>query len=134
MMSKKQQSAGSLKPNRYIIINDEPCKIISVDVSKSGKHGHAKVRVVCTGLFDGNKRSLTFPSHSNVEVPIIDKSTAMITSITPDYVQVMDNTTYETFDLDMPTDEELKNKLTEGATVEYWVILDKRKIMNVKGS
>ncbi|MHA1298680.1 MAG: translation initiation factor IF-5A [Candidatus Helarchaeota archaeon] len=133
-MSKKQQSAGSLKPNRYVIINDEPCKITSVDVSKSGKHGHAKVRIVCVGLFDNNKRSLTFPSHSNVDVPIIDKSTAMITSITPDSVQVMDNTTYETFELDMPTDEELKNKLVEGATVEYWTILNRKKIVNVKGS
>ena len=133
-MSKKQQSAGSLKPNRYVIINDEPCKIVSVDVSKSGKHGHAKVRVVCVGLFDNNKRSLTFPSHSNVEVPIIDKSTAMVTAIMQDSVQVMDNTTYETFDLEMPTDEEIKGKLAEGATVEYWTILDKKKIMNVKGS
>ena len=133
-MSKKQQSAGSLKPNRYVIINDEPCKIVSVDVSKSGKHGHAKVRVVCIGLFDNNKRSLTFPSHSNVEVPIIDKSTAMITAIMQDTVQVMDNTTYETFELEMPEDEEIKGKLAEGATVEYWTILDKKKIMNVKGS
>lgn len=133
-MSKKQQSAGSLKANRYVIINDEPCRIISVDISKSGKHGHAKVRVVCVGLFDGNKRSLTFPSHSNVEVPLIDKSTGIITSITPDTVQLMDNSTYETFEVDIPTDEEIKSKLVEGATAEYWTILNKKKIMNVKGS
>ncbi|MFX1449328.1 MAG: translation initiation factor IF-5A [Promethearchaeota archaeon] len=132
-MSKKQQSAGSLKPNRYVIINDEPCRILSVDVSKSGKHGHAKVRIVCTGLFDGNKRSLTFPSHSQVEVPMIEKSTALVTSFTPELVQVMDNTTYETFELNMPTDEEIKSKIVEGATVEYWNILNRRKIMNVKG-
>lgn len=132
-MSKKQQSAGSLKPNRYVIINDEPCRILSVDVSKSGKHGHAKVRVVCTGLFDGNKRSLTFPSHSQVDVPMIEKSTALVTSFTPELVQVMDNTTYETFELNMPTDEEIKSKIVEGATVEYWNILNRRKIMNVKG-
>ena len=133
-MSKKQQSAGSLKVNRYVIVKDEPCKILSVDVSKSGKHGHAKVRVVCVGLFDSNKRSLTFPSHSNVEVPLIEKSTAMVTSVTPDAVQVMDNSTFETFELDMPADEELKTKLTEGATVEYWTILNKKKIFSVKSA
>ena len=133
-MSKKQQSAGSLKVNRYVLVKDEPCRIVSVDVSKSGKHGHAKVRIVCIGLFDGNKRSLTFPSHTNVEVPIIDKSTGIITSITPDSVQLMDNNTYETFELDLPTDEELKSKLVEGATAEYWTILNKKRIMNVKGS
>ena len=115
-------------------MKDEPCRIVSVDVSKSGKHGHAKVRVVCVGLFDGNKRSLTFPSHTNVEVPIIDKSTGIITSITPDSVQLMDNNTYETFELDLPTDEQLKSKLVEGATAEYWTILNKKRIMNVKGS
>ncbi|NVM01540.1 MAG: translation initiation factor IF-5A [Candidatus Helarchaeota archaeon] len=133
-MSKKQQSAGSLKVNRYVLVKDEPCRIVSVDVSKSGKHGHAKVRIVCIGLFDGNKRSLTFPSHTNVEVPIIDKSTGIITSITPDSVQLMDNNTYETFELDLPTDEQLKSKLVEGATAEYWTILNKKRIMNVKGS
>ncbi|MFX0136293.1 MAG: translation initiation factor IF-5A [Candidatus Hodarchaeota archaeon] len=133
-MSKKQQSAGSLKANRYVIVNDEPCRIISVDISKSGKHGHAKVRVICVGLFDGNKRSLTFPSHSNVEVPIINKSTGIITSITPDFVQLMDNSTYETFEVEKPTDEEIKSKLVEGATAEYWTILNKKRIMNIKGS
>ena len=132
-MSKKMQSAGSLKVNKYVIINDEPCKITSVDVSKSGKHGHAKVRVVCVGLFDNNKRSLTFPSHSQVEVPIIEKNTALVTAIMPNSIMLTDNTTFETFELDMPTDEEIKSKIVEGANVEYWVILGKKKIFNVKG-
>lgn len=132
-MSKKMQSAGSLKPNRYVIVNDEPCKITSMDISKSGKHGHAKVRVVCVGLFDGKKRSLTLPSHSQVEVPIIEKNHALVTAVMPNLVMLTDNSTFETFELDMPTDEELKSKITEGATVEYWIILDRKKIFNVKG-
>ena len=44
------------------MVDDEPCIIKSTERSKSGKHGHAKVRVVCVGMFDENKRSLTIPS------------------------------------------------------------------------
>ncbi|MHC1591317.1 MAG: translation initiation factor IF-5A [Candidatus Helarchaeales archaeon] len=133
-MSKTSTHAGALKPGKYILVNEEPCKVISVDVSKSGKHGHAKCRVVCVGLFDGNKRSLTFPSHANVDIPIIEKNQALVTAIMGDSVMLTDNETYETFEIEMPKDEELASKIQEGANVEYWDVMGQRKIMNVKGS
>ena len=45
-MSKNIVDAGSLKPGKYILINNEPYKIISAEKSKPGKHGSAKVRFV----------------------------------------------------------------------------------------
>ncbi|MHA1146038.1 MAG: translation initiation factor IF-5A [Candidatus Helarchaeota archaeon] len=125
--------AGALKSGKYILVNGEPCKVVSVDVSKSGKHGHAKCRVVCVGLFDGNKRSLTFPSHANVDVPIIEKNQALITAIMGSTIMLTDNETYETFEIDMPQDDDLSKKIVEGATVEYWDVMGQRKIMNVRG-
>lgn len=132
-MSKKMTNAGSLKEGKYVIVDDEPCKIHSIDVSKSGKHGHAKVRIICIGLFDGTKRSLTLPSHSQVEVPLIDKNNALVTAVMPKSVMLTDSSSFETFEIDMP-EEELKSRLVEGASVEYWVVLGKRKIFNVKSA
>jgi len=34
-----------LRVNRYVIINDEPCKIASISTSKPGKHGESKARI-----------------------------------------------------------------------------------------
>jgi len=131
-MSKKIAEAGSLKANRYVIINDEPCKIISVEHSKSGKHGHAKMRILCVGLFDGSKRSAVFPANTKVEVPMIEKKTAMVSAIMGNTLSVMDMSDYNTFEIDMPQEEELKSKITEGVQIEYWVIMDKIKIERVK--
>ena len=42
-MSTKPVEAGSLKVGAYVVIDGEPCKIVSVERSKPGKHGSAKV-------------------------------------------------------------------------------------------
>ena len=35
---------GSLKVGSYIVIDGEPCRIVSSDHSKPGKHGSAKAK------------------------------------------------------------------------------------------
>ena len=133
-MSTQKGHASGLKPGRYFMVGDEPCKVVSVDVSKSGKHGHAKARIVCIGLFDNNKRSLTYPSHASVDLPIIEKNTALVSALMGETVMLTDNDSFETFEIPMPVDEEIKVKIIEGATVEYWDVMNKKIIMNVKGS
>jgi len=39
---------------------------------------------------------------------------------------------YQTFETDMPEDEELRGKLASGLEVEYWNMLGKNKIVRVK--
>jgi translation initiation factor 5A len=34
-----------LKEGKYVIIDDEPCTIMSITTSKPGKHGAAKARL-----------------------------------------------------------------------------------------
>jgi translation initiation factor 5A len=60
-MSKTVAEVRTLKINRYIIIDDEPCKIVEYSTSKPGKHGEAKARIVAIGVFDGRKRSIVHP-------------------------------------------------------------------------
>ena len=47
-------------------------------------------------------------------------------------VQLMDMETFETFDVPLPNDEELKGKIIEGIEVEYWRVLGRTKIVRVK--
>jgi translation initiation factor 5A len=123
---------GSLKDGSYILIDGEPCRIVEYDKSKPGKHGAAKARVVGIGVFDSVKRSLVLPVSTNVEVPLIEKRSGQVVSTSPTNVQLMDLETFETFDVPIPTDEEMKSKMNSGAEVEYWRVLGRTKIMRVK--
>jgi len=122
------------------MVEDQPCIIKSTERSKSGKHGHAKVRVVCVGLFDNNKRSLTIPSGHVVDIPEIIKGNAQINYIEDMSINIMNLESYESIDVQWPTDEELVKKLKElqatpskisTAQVEYWQLAGKTLINRV---
>ena len=119
-----------LRVNRYVILDDEPCKIMSISTSKPGKHGESKARIEAIGIFDGQKRSVVHPVKHKVHVPIIDKRNAQILSLMgEDTVQLMDLETYETFE--MPIPDEYKGKLAPGNEIMYLEALGKKKITRV---
>ena len=123
---KELAEVRTLKVNRYIIIDDEPCKILSISTSKPGKHGEAKARIEAVGIFDNQKRSVVHPVKHKVGVPMIDKRSAQILSIMGDNVQLMDMETYQTFE--MPIPEELKGQLEPGKEILYIEALGRKKI------
>ena len=125
---------GSLKKGHHIIIQNEPCKIVEYERSKPGKHGSAKARIVAIGIFDDTKRSIVSPVSAKVSIPIVEKRSAQIISLTETSVQLMDLEDYEIFFTEIPDAEELKSKLSPGSEVEFWRILDRVKIMRLKGS
>ncbi|MCJ2533953.1 MAG: translation initiation factor IF-5A [Candidatus Thermoplasmatota archaeon] len=119
-----------LRVNRYVILDDEPCKIMSISTSKPGKHGESKARIEAIGIFDGQKRSVVHPVKHKVHIPIIDKRSAQILSLMgEDTVQLMDLETYETFE--MPIPDEYKGKLAPGNEIMYLEALGKKKITRV---
>ena len=128
-MSKTVAEVRTLKVNRYIIIDDEPCKIVDYSTSKPGKHGEAKARIVAIGVFDKQKRSLVHPVTHKVKVPIIDKRTAQVIALMGAEVQLMDMTTYETFNVPIP--DEYKDSLEPGKEVQYLIALDRKMITRV---
>jgi len=127
----KMVEIGSLKKNSLIMIDGEPCKVVSSEKSKPGKHGSAKVRLVAIGLFDGVKRSIISPVDAVVESPIVEKRSAQVISVT-DTVQLMDSETYEVFETPLPEDESLRSKIEPGVDVEYWQVAGKRRLVRVK--
>jgi translation initiation factor 5A len=116
----------TLKENRYIIIDDEPCKIVNISKSKPGKHGEAKARIEAIGIFNGQKKSIVHPVSHKVHVPIIDKRSAQVVAVMGDNVQLMDMETYETFE--MPIPEEFKNQIEAGKEIQYLHALGRKKI------
>ncbi len=129
-MEKKITSVGSLKKGNYVVLEGAACTVSDIQISRPGKHGHAKVRLSAVGIIDKKKRVVVMPGHDNIEVPIIDKRTAQVLSISKDTANVMDMETYETFDLKIP--EDLKDSCVEGATVLYWVILNNKVMKQVQ--
>ena len=124
-----QAEVRELKPNRYVIIDGEPCKIMSITTSKPGKHGEAKARIEAIGVFDGQKRSVVHPVKHKVQIPMINKGTAQVVSIMGDEVQLMDLSSYEMFNVPIP--EEFKGQIEAGKEIQYLEALGKRKITRV---
>ena len=118
-----------LRVNRYVIIDDEPCKIMSMSTSKPGKHGEAKARIEVIGIFDGQKRSIVHPVKHKVHVPMIDKRSAQVLALMGDTVQLMDLETYETFEIPIP--DEFKGQMKPGKEIQYLQALGKKKITRV---
>ncbi|MEM3154210.1 MAG: translation initiation factor IF-5A [Candidatus Woesearchaeota archaeon] len=130
-MTTKVVGAGSVKEGSFIVIDGVACKVASAETSKSGKHGHAKARIVAIGLLDNKKREIVLPAHDNVEVPIIEKKSAQVLSVSGDMANVMDDETYETFDLKIP--EELKGSVVPNCKILYWTILGEKVMKQLKG-
>ena len=116
-----------LKVGRYVNIDDEPCKIISIDTSKPGKHGSAKANIDAVSIFTGAKKSIVGPVSTKVQVPMIDKRKGQILSITGDEALVMDLETFENLSIVMNSDAE--QKIEEGAEVLYLVAMGRYKFM-----
>jgi translation initiation factor 5A len=114
----------SLKKNGYILIDDEPSRILSITTSKPGKHGEAKARIEAMGLFDDQKRSIVHPVKHKVQVPVVDKRQGQVIALMGKSAQIMDMETYETFELPIPEE----GRLEPGREIQYIVSMGHRKI------
>ncbi len=121
---------GKLKEGRFVIIDGEPCRIVGFSISVPDKHGRAEAKVDGLGIFDSQKRSIVRPTSANVEVPIIERGSAQVLAVIANNAQLMNLTTYETFEL--PVSMALRGEVREGGEVEYIQALGRRKIERVK--
>lgn len=123
---KEQAEVRTLKVNRYMLVDDEPCKITNITTSKPGKHGSSKARIEAVGLFDGNKRSVVYSVTDKIYVPMIDKRKAQVLSVQGDQIQLMDTESYDTFDMNLP--EDLQGEVEAGQEVSYMEAMGRRMI------
>ena len=119
-----------LKPGNFCVIDGEACRVLSMTTSTSGKHGGAKARLEGVGIFDNKKRSIVKPADTEIDVPIVDKKVGQVVAITGNSVQRMDLESYETFEAPIPP--ELKDKITQGAEIQYWILMDRKMLIGIK--
>jgi|TARA_Y100001970_G_scaffold18978_1_gene21249 translation initiation factor 5A len=114
----------TLKVGRYVALEDSAYKILSMSKSKPGKHGSAKARIELEDIFTGQKRSHVGTVTDNINIPIIEKGSAIITHIQGEEVHAMDNKTYET--LILPVDSSLN--LESGREVQWMEAMGRYRI------
>jgi translation initiation factor 5A len=123
-----------LKEGSYIVIENEPCKVVEVEKSKPGKHGSAKVRLTGIAIFTGSKKTVIGTVDTHIEVPMIDKRAAQVISATSTSVQLMDLQSFEVTETPTPTEPEFQGKMQPGAEVEVWAVMGRSKVMRIKGT
>lgn len=110
-------NATEARVGTNILIDGEPYTVKKIDISKTGKHGHAKARIEARGIINQQKKVFVVPGHERFEVPMVDKRKGQVLSIS-DTVSVMDLDNFETTDIQCP--REIKAELKENDKVEYW--------------
>ena len=79
----------TLKVGRYCCVDDKAYKINSISKSKPGKNGSAKARLELVDIFTGQKISHVGSVTDSINVPLIEKGTAMVTHIDGSEVHAM---------------------------------------------
>lgn len=102
-----------------ILIDGEPYTIRKIDISKTGKHGHAKCRIEAVAIMNDKRKVFVIPGHDKLEVPSVDKRKAQVLSKTDKAVTVMDLETFESIEIEC-SDEELLDSLEENGNCEFW--------------
>lgn len=111
--------ATEVKVGTNIIVDGVPCAVRSIDISKTGKHGHAKCRIEAIGIITGLKKVFVVPGHERLEVPIVDKRKGQILSKADGKASLMDLENFETIEVACP-DSEVFEELKENGNCEYW--------------
>jgi len=92
--------------------------------SKPGKHGSAKARLELEDIFTGQKRSHVGTVTDSINVPVIEKGSAIITHMQGSEVHAMDNKTYES--LILPETSEFN--LVAGGEIQWMEAMGRFKI------
>ncbi len=110
-------NATEAKVGTNILVDGVPCTVKKMDVSKTGKHGHAKCRIEAVGIIGEQKKVFVIPGHDRIEIPMVDKRKGQVLSV-GDKVSLMDLENFETIEVACP--DEIKSELEPNSTVEYW--------------
>jgi len=126
--------AGQIKKGGYMMIKGKPCKVLSISVSKTGKHGHAKCNFTATDIFTGKKLEDMIPSTHGTTVPIVNRADWEIIDIEGEELTLMDEAGNQKTDLNLPTyppemADQIRDAWDEGANT---VIVTVQSAVNIE--
>jgi translation initiation factor 5A len=122
-------NATEAKTGAMILVEGEPFIVKSNDISKTGKHGHAKCRMLASGVFADKKKVITVPGHERFDVPLVEKRRVQILSVSGEMASVMDLESFETIDVQMH--HEIREQAEADKQAEVWDIEGRKMLMRV---
>jgi len=134
--------ANSLKKGDIILSSTKrPCKIVSISISKTGKHGSAKAHLELVDIFTNKKSTEICKSQDTIIVPEINRYIYILTDIDEDgYLITMDKNANIREDLKIDDErfEDLKKRFEENneknkdTEVTILSCMDEEKIIDFK--
>jgi len=115
--------ATEMRVGTFLLLDGVAHQVKKMDISKTGKHGHAKVRFEAINIFSGKKKVSVIPGHDKFEVPMINKKNGQVLSVHGNMASVMDSESFENMDLEIGEGVE---GIVEGVNVEYWDVEDEK--------
>ena len=96
--------AGSIKRNGFIVIRNEPCKVINISTHQDGKHGHAKASFVALSILSGKRYEDNVQTSHNVSVPFVERNELTLIDIDEEdgFLTLMDDEGEVREDLTLP--------------------------------
>jgi len=113
-------NATDARVGKNLILDGSYFTVKKMDISKTGKHGHAKCRIEAENMLTGSKKVFVTPGHDRFEVPMVNKNKGQVLSVTDDHASIMDLESFETIEVAVPAD--LKGQIGINDNVEYWDI------------
>jgi len=112
-------NATEAKKGTNILVDGNPCMVKNIDISKTGKHGHAKCKIEAVGIINNQKKVFVVPGHEKLQVPNVEKRKAQVLSKGDKKANIMDLENFETLEVQCP-DEGVFEQLEENGNCEYW--------------
>ncbi|XP_060919851.1 eukaryotic translation initiation factor 5A-2 [Labrus mixtus] len=111
---------SALRKNGLVMIKGNPCKIVEMSTSKTGKHGHAKVHLVGIHLFTQKKFEDICPSTHNMDVPNVTRRDYQVCDLDAEgFLALMDDNGDTREDLKVPDNEvgkDIRKRFSNGET------------------
>ena len=128
-MVSKVIDATEMRVGTYLLLDGAAHQVKKMDISKTGKHGHAKVRFEAVSVMTGKKKVGVVPGHDKFEVPMVDKRQAQVLSVHDGTASLMDSESFE--NIELPISEDFQSSVVDGVTVEYWDVEGEKLIKKV---
>jgi len=110
--------AGEVKKGMVVLLKGQPCKVIEMTTSKTGKHGHAKANITGIDIFNGKRCQDISPTSHNMAAPFVTIINYQLSDISDDgFCTLMTESGDTREDLKLPDqdspDPELGKKIRE---------------------
>ena len=120
--------ASELEKGNYFIYNGEPVRVVRKEVVSVGTHSHTKLKFYIQGLREKGERTVILQHSDRVDKMDIMRKQGQIISKSIGKVQIMDSTSYETLDSNLP--QELTDEINEGDYVTFVELNGKVEILD----